>query len=56
LKIENRYIEDDKNSVNRIAHNIKGMALNFSAGNIANLASKIELLAKEGNLQETLIF
>lgn len=53
--LKTAYIEDDKNSVNRIAHNIKGMALNFSAGNIANLASKIELLAKESNLQEVSI-
>lgn len=53
-EIKNAHAENNSSSVNQTAHSLKGMALNFNAKTIADLASMIEIQAKAGDLKETI--
>jgi CheY-like chemotaxis protein len=40
------------NKLGRLAHNLKGLSMNFNAGPLSSLAAKIEICGKENNLAE----
>jgi two-component system, sensor histidine kinase and response regulator len=52
-EMQNAQDTGDAKSLNLLAHSLKGMASNFNADRITGLASKVESLAKEGDLEKT---
>ena len=42
----------DTNQLSRLAHNLKGVSLNFSAEPLANIAARLEICGTDENLTE----